>query len=416
MKAGPERSLILILVVCGLLGGIAAPTVALAMSKTEQRRLESEAKKAFYSSDYEKAKDIYAVLISEFDDFIYLRNIARCYEEMKQPGPAIDGFKSYVKFAGARISVREYQEITERIAGLERLAAAATEAKSKKQSTAAPTAHETSARGGGQPHPTPSQSVPKGSMAAGVPSPETSNPSTGNVDLAPRSDLPPQPSALRPLDRAILITAGIATIVGVVIIAGFAYFRYARGARKPSPSATSATQRTSSNSHNDDQPTARPSARPGGAVFISYRRADSADVTGRIYDRLLLHFGRASVFKDVDSIPLGADFRQHLSSAVGQCRVVLAIIGRSWLAAEPGAPQRRIDDPRDLVGIEIASALERNVVVIPVLVQGATMPSTADLPSSLQALAYRNAIAVRPDPDFHQDVARLIKGIEAHLG
>lgn len=157
------------------------------------------------------------------------------------------------------------------------------------------------------------------------------------------------------------------------------------------------------------------SARSSGALFISYRRADSADVTGRIYDRLLPHFGRASVFKDVDSIPLGVDFREHLSSAVGQCRVLLAIIGRNWLAAEPGATQRRIDDAGDFVRIEIEAALERNIAVIPVLVQGASLPSVAELPASLQALSYRNAIAVRPDPDFHQDVARLIKGIEAHL-
>lgn len=206
----------------------------------------------------------------------------------------------------------------------------------------------------------------------------------------------------------------------IAIAAILAYYRFGRRARGKLRETTPPGIAESNPTALRDVPaydkaTKASAARSGRAVFISYRRADSADVTGRIYDRLVAHFGKEGVFKDVDSMPLGVDFRQHLSSAVGECRVLLAIIGKSWFATEPGSEQRRIDDARDFVRIEIESALERNIIVIPVLVQGATLPGVAELPGTLMALTYRNAIAVRPDPDFHQDAARLIKGIEAHL-
>ena len=149
------------------------------------------------------------------------------------------------------------------------------------------------------------------------------------------------------------------------------------------------------------------------AIFISYRREDSSDVTGRIYDRLCQHFGEQNVFKDVDSIPLGVDFRQHLGNSVGQCNVLLTIIGRQWMAGEKG--KRRLDDARDFVRIEMEAALKRDIPVVPVLVQGSSIPNVDDLPAQLQPLAYRNGIPVRPDPDFHQDMDRLIKGIEGYL-
>jgi TIR domain len=149
------------------------------------------------------------------------------------------------------------------------------------------------------------------------------------------------------------------------------------------------------------------------AIFISYRREDASDVTGRIYDRLIQHFGRPSVFKDVDSIPLGVDFRKHLADSVGRCDVLITVIGRQWLIGDVG--QRRLDDVRDFVRIEIEAALQRDIPVVPVLVQAAEIPRLDDLPETLQSLVYRHGIPVRPDPDFHQDVDRLIKGIEGYL-
>ena len=148
-------------------------------------------------------------------------------------------------------------------------------------------------------------------------------------------------------------------------------------------------------------------------IFLSYRRQDSAGVAGRIYDRLRAHFGNDTVFMDIDSIPFGEDFREHIDAAVGQCDVVLAVIGTKW-AGETGA-HRRLDDPRDFVRIELESALHRNLPVIPILIDHATMPGEADLPPSLTRLAFRNAIDVDQGRDFHPHVDRLIRGIEFHF-
>jgi hypothetical protein len=106
-------------------------------------------------------------------------------------------------------------------------------------------------------------------------------------------------------------------------------------------------------------------------ILISYRREDSADVTGRIYDRLIQQFGREAVFMDVDSIPLGVDFRVHLDEQVAKCEVFLAVIGRDWMQHLGSTGRTRLDDPRDFVRIEIESALKRQ---IPVLVRGASIP------------------------------------------
>jgi len=151
-------------------------------------------------------------------------------------------------------------------------------------------------------------------------------------------------------------------------------------------------------------------------IFISYRRSDSQDVTGRIYDRLISHFGKDAVFKDVDSIPFGVDFRKYLGDIVGRCSVLLVVIGDQWVQAmDNPIGNRRLDNPRDFVRIEIEAALQRGIPVVPLLVKGARMPSEDDLPSSLKELVYRNAALVRYDPDFHIDVNRLIKSLEAHL-
>lgn len=147
-------------------------------------------------------------------------------------------------------------------------------------------------------------------------------------------------------------------------------------------------------------------------VFISYRRSDSADITGRIYDSLVKKFGRDPIFKDVDSIPLGIDFKNYLSKEVGKCNVLLAIIGRQWVNASNANGKKRLDDPDDFVRIEIQSALERAIPVIPLLVQGAQMPIEEDLPASLRSLVWRNGIQIRPDPDFHHDMHRLTSALE----
>jgi hypothetical protein len=146
-------------------------------------------------------------------------------------------------------------------------------------------------------------------------------------------------------------------------------------------------------------------------LFLSYRRADSAQVTGRVYDKLAAFYGEESVFKDVDSIPLGADFRHVLEESIARCDVMLPIIGRNWLTATDEVGRRRLDDPFDFVRAELETALSRSVRIIPLLVEGAAMPKADQLPEILHALAYRNATTIRPDPDFHRDMQRVIDAI-----
>ncbi|HEX5103473.1 MAG TPA: toll/interleukin-1 receptor domain-containing protein [Pirellulaceae bacterium] len=147
-------------------------------------------------------------------------------------------------------------------------------------------------------------------------------------------------------------------------------------------------------------------------IFISYRRQDSRDVTGRIYDRLLRHFEAERIFKDVDNIAPGEDYRDAIDREIGACSVLLAIIGPTWLKAKKGDGKLRLDDPHDMVRIELETALRREKRVIPILVTDARMPDSDELPDTLKELADRNALAVRHDPDFHRDMDRLVELME----
>jgi hypothetical protein len=153
-----------------------------------------------------------------------------------------------------------------------------------------------------------------------------------------------------------------------------------------------------------------------GKIFISYRREDSADITGRICDRLISHFGRDAVFMDVDNIPPGVDFRRHIQEAIGQSSVALAVIGSVWCDCTDVSGRRRLEDPNDFVRIEIESALEHGVTVVPLLVRDAKMPASSRLPESLQTLAYLNALEVRSGHDFHSHMDRLIRKLEENFG
>jgi hypothetical protein len=148
-------------------------------------------------------------------------------------------------------------------------------------------------------------------------------------------------------------------------------------------------------------------------IFISYRRQDSQDFTGRIYDRLAAALGERNVFRDVDDIPIGQDFRTVLDRETGKCEILLVIIGPKWLDIRDQNGKRRLDDPNDFVRIEVESGLKRpDRLVIPVLVNNAPMPQASELPDSLRELAYRNAAVVRQDPDFHHDMEKLIRHIK----
>src|SRR5262249_25598405 len=112
-----------------------------------------------------------------------------------------------------------------------------------------------------------------------------------------------------------------------------------------------------------------------GTIFINYRRHDSTGTAGRLHDRLAQSFGRNNLFMDVDHIPPGVDFVNHLDAQVARCDVFLVVIGPSWLEVSNENGERRLDDPGDFVAREITTALARDIRVIPVLVDGARMPT-----------------------------------------
>jgi formylglycine-generating enzyme required for sulfatase activity len=145
-------------------------------------------------------------------------------------------------------------------------------------------------------------------------------------------------------------------------------------------------------------------------IFISYRRDDSAGYALHLFDSLSARFGRDRIFMDIEQIEPGADFVQAIEGAVGSCDVLVALIGRHWLTATDGT-SRRLDDPNDFIRLEIVSALNRNVRVIPVLVQGATMPGPQDLPEEMASFSRRNAFELS-DRRWKHDVDQLIAALE----
>jgi len=149
-------------------------------------------------------------------------------------------------------------------------------------------------------------------------------------------------------------------------------------------------------------------------IFVSYRREDSAYPAGWLFDRLVDHFGADQIFKDVDSIELGDDFVERITSAVGSSAVVLTVIGKRWLTVTGEKRQRRLDDPADFVRLEIEAAFARRVRVIPVLVEGARMPQAAELPDSLAQLAHRQALELSPNR-FGSDTGRLLDVLDRTL-
>jgi hypothetical protein len=128
------------------------------------------------------------------------------------------------------------------------------------------------------------------------------------------------------------------------------------------------------------------------AIFISYRRGDTEGHAGRLYDDLVKYFGKDKVFMDVAGIEPGRDFRHVIDEQVTSCGVLLAIIGKDWINAKDGNGQLRLDNPSDFVRLETATALKRDIPVIPVLVHGAAMPLAEQLPADLADLCYRNAV------------------------
>ena len=143
-------------------------------------------------------------------------------------------------------------------------------------------------------------------------------------------------------------------------------------------------------------------------IFICYRRQDSDYPAQYICSKLRQHFGADSIVFDVDSVPLGVDFRKYLNDQVSQCAVLLAIIGDKWLTLLNEHPA----EAPDYVRIELEAALEHDVPVVPVLVREAKMPEAASLPKEISDLAYRNGAEVRGGADLSLHLTSLVLRLE----
>src|SRR6185295_6746405 len=150
-------------------------------------------------------------------------------------------------------------------------------------------------------------------------------------------------------------------------------------------------------------------------IFINYRRSDTSGHAGRLEQQLSQRFpGR--IFMDIHNIEAGRDFTEVIAEEVGKCGVLIVMIGNQWVdITDPETGKRRLDDPTDFVAAEIAGALQRNIRIIPVLVEGAKMPRQEELPAALAGLVRRNAIELS-DTRWDYDVEQLIKVLEKICG
>jgi hypothetical protein len=146
-------------------------------------------------------------------------------------------------------------------------------------------------------------------------------------------------------------------------------------------------------------------------IAISYRRSDSSAITGRIFDRLAAHYGKESVFMDIDNIPFGTDFRSHIQAVLQETEVLIVVIGPQWLGVDAGGAVR-MSQESDPVRAEIEAAQARSLPLIPVLVDGARMPASAELPATFKDFAFLNAAEVATGRDFHPHLDRLIGAID----
>ncbi len=146
-------------------------------------------------------------------------------------------------------------------------------------------------------------------------------------------------------------------------------------------------------------------------IFISYRRDDSERVANQIYSGLRRRLGKRNVFID-EGLRVGDKWLEQIKEQIATRDAFLVVIGKRWLEMKDDAGQRRLDSDKDVVRVEIETALEHQVPIVPVLVDGAGMPSKEELPTSLGGLPDWQAVVVHARfREFEQDIRRLLAAI-----
>jgi hypothetical protein len=147
-------------------------------------------------------------------------------------------------------------------------------------------------------------------------------------------------------------------------------------------------------------------------IVISYRREDSKWIADRIFDRFESHYGKGNVFMDIDSIPFGLDFRDHIRETLDRCDVMVALVGPNWIGRTRTGDH--ILNETDWVRIEVEAALKKKIPLIPLLIDGSQMPKSDELPDSLKNFVFRQAAAIERE-NFHAQMDKVIASIDQHL-
>ena len=150
-------------------------------------------------------------------------------------------------------------------------------------------------------------------------------------------------------------------------------------------------------------------------IFISYRRDDSRLMCDRIVEYLGAIYGLPQIFRDIETIPGGVDFRAAIETGLRDCKIILVVIGPQWATIRQANGYPRLADPRDFVRLEIEYAIQHRIPILPLLVQGAQMPPPQMVPGSLQPVIYQNYRVVRPNPDFHRDMHIVLQDITRYV-
>jgi uncharacterized protein YecT (DUF1311 family) len=149
-------------------------------------------------------------------------------------------------------------------------------------------------------------------------------------------------------------------------------------------------------------------------IFINYRRSINLKDAQLLHAALCRRFGQSRVFLDVSGLDGGDHWLHTLEKQVDASSAMVSLIGKNWADVADETGQRRLDNPNDFVRFEIARAFSREMPVLPVLIDGATMPDISRLPSHLAPLTFSQAMLLREE-SFDDDAKRIAERLKLLL-